>query len=142
MKGGGRYSSVALATKRPGTQVIERIRPPHHLNDEECVIWRICVDAHPADWFAAGGSALLLAQFCRHTVIAKRIAEMIEQTIDRATADELDLLFKMQERETRTISSLATKLRMTPQATLNHRGNKKPVLQQHHRVPWEESEDA
>lgn len=142
MKGGGRESAQSLATLRPDVEVIERIKPPHRLNDEECEVWWACVNAHPADWFAAGGSAFALAQFCRHTVMANRVAEMIEQVIDQAAADELDLLLKMQDRESKAISNFATKLRMTPQATTNHRGNKKPISLQHRRsVPWHEEDE-
>lgn len=74
--------------------------------------------------------------------MSNRIAEMIEQVIDQADVDELDLLLKMQDRESKAISNFATKLRMTPQATTNHRGNKKPISLQHRRnVPWHEEDE-
>jgi hypothetical protein len=101
----------------------------------------MCVDSHPADQFAAGGSAIMLAQFCRHTILAKRVAELIEQSIDQAAVDELDLLLRMQDRESKSISMLATKLRMTPASTSTYHGNKKPGLS-HKKVPWEEKEEV
>jgi len=49
-----------------------------------------------------------------------------------AAAKALDRLQKMQERETRAITSLATKMRLTQQSTRTHRGNKIES-----RKPWE-----
>jgi hypothetical protein len=40
----------------------------------------------------------------------------------------------MQERESRAIAMLATKMRIAQQSTTNHRGNKRPSAA---RKPWE-----
>lgn len=111
-----------MVTPQP-IEVVERIKPPHDLHDEEVEVWAAIVSAHPADWFSAS-SAPLLAQLCRHTIHARRVAELIERTIAAISVDDYDKLLKMQERESRAMASLATKLRLTPQATTNHRGNK------------------
>lgn len=140
----GRKSSAALEISSPGRlETIQRQRPPHHLTDEEVEVWHSVVNSESADWFTPS-NAPMLAQYCRHVVTAHRIAELIE----RATSDidpktkkptlkvsAYDRLLKMQERESRCIASLATKMRISQQATTNHRGNKKPSASS---KPWEE----
>ena len=92
-------------------------------------------EAEPADWFSKSNGPLL-AQYCRHVVRARRIAELVQQAEDDAALQvkDYDRLLKMQERETRAISGLATKMRISQQATTNHRGNKRPTEA---RKPWE-----
>src|SRR5690349_12891656 len=113
-----------MVTSQP-VEIVERIKPPHDLTDEEVEIWAATVSAYPADWFTTG-NVPLLAQLCRRSIHARRIAELIERTIGGPAFNmgEYDLLLKMQERESRAMASLQTKLRMTPQAARNHRGNK------------------
>lgn len=112
-------------------EVVDRIRPPHDLSDEETEIWAAIVSVHPAEWFSVA-NAPLLVQFCRHTVHARRIGELIERMTNDLDIDEYDKLLNMQVRESRAIATLATKLRLTPQAITNHRGNKRPITS----TPW------
>jgi hypothetical protein len=124
-----------LTVSPVGLSVIERQRPPHDLTDEETVVWASVVETEPADWFSPS-TVPLLAQYCRHVVHARRIGELIE----RATSDpdldvkDYDRLLKMQERESRAIASLATKMRVAQQSTRNDRLNKKTGPA---RKPWE-----
>lgn len=124
----GRKSAASLMISNvTPVETVERQRPPHDLSDEEVEVWSAVVNSEPADWFSPS-TVPLLAQYCRHTIHARRIAELIE----RATADPdlavsaYDRLLKMQERESRAIATLATKMRITNQSLTNHRGNKKP----------------
>jgi hypothetical protein len=132
----GRKSAASLTiAKVSPVETVERQRPPHDLSDEEVEIWSAVVNSEPADWFSPS-TVPMLAQYCRHAIHARRIAELIE----RATADPdlavsaYDRLLKMQGRESRAISSLATKMRISQQATTNHRGNKTPSAAL---KPWE-----
>src|SRR5262245_13170770 len=132
----GRPSSkdLELVGPRP-IEIVERIRPPHELNDEETEFWVAVTASEPADWFSAS-TAPLLTQYCRHCVHARRIAELLE----RATGDKAldpnnyDRLLRMQERESRAIVTLATKMRICQQSTTNHRGNKRTGTA---KKPWE-----
>ena len=45
----------------------------------------------------------------------------------------------MQECESNMIAQLATKLKMTPQSTTNHRGNKRPGTSTES-APWEDDD--
>lgn len=114
---------------------VARVKPPAGMVDEEVEVWAAVVNTEPADWFTPT-TVPLLAQYCRHVVQAKRISELIE----RATSDkdlsvqDYDRLLHMQDRESRAIAMLATKMRVSQQATTNHRGNKQ---QKASRKLWE-----
>jgi hypothetical protein len=124
MKRGPRSAaSLMLAAPQP-LDVIERLKPPHHLVDEQVEIWQAIVSGHPADWFDAG-SVPVLAQLCRHVVMSNRLAELIERTEE---TDELLLVIREQRSESEVIRKLCTSLRITPQSLTNHRGNKKPQI--------------
>jgi hypothetical protein len=143
MKQRGRVSSSALEII-PSSVIdrAERLRPPHDLTDEETEVWVAVVNVEPADWFSAS-TGPLLAQYCRHVVHARRIAELLEKALSHVdpntklptlTVDDYDRLLRMQERESGALSMLATKMRIAQQSTTNHRGNKKPSAA---RKPWE-----
>lgn len=133
----GRKSGASLAIASPidAIQIIDRQKAPHELTDEEVEVWVSVTSSEAADWFTPGNTPLL-TQYCRHVVRARHLAEMI----DRATSSkdleiaDYDRLLKMQERESRAISTLATKMRISQQSLTNHRGNKKPSAL---RKPWE-----
>lgn len=132
----GRRSSASLeAIVVAPSALIERQRAPHDLTDEETEIWVAIVDCEPADKFSPA-TCPLLAQYCRHVVQARRIAELVEQATGdpELSVNDYDRLLRMQDRESRAISALATKMRLSQQATTNHRGNKKPISA---KKPWE-----
>jgi hypothetical protein len=147
MKQRGRRSSASLVVVPNPAEAISRQRAPGELTKEQAGIWNAVVAAEPADWFS-GSTRPLLSQYCRHVLAARRLAEMIamlEAEIATKSAEQserlavmlsaakaFDRLLKMQERESRAIASLATKMRVTQQATTNHRGNKIET-----KKPWE-----
>lgn len=132
----------------PSGEAVPRQRAPSNLTRDEVSVWNGIVSAEPADWFS-GSTRPLLVQYCRHIIAARRVAGMIEtlhagveakavteqsevMTVMLAAAKALDRLQKMQERETRALTSLATKMRLTQQSTRTHRGNRIES-----RKPWE-----
>jgi hypothetical protein len=120
MKQRGRPSSLAVVP-RAVTELIERLPPPHSLTDEQAEVWSAIVSGHPADWFAAG-SVPVLIQLCRHTVICKRLAELI----DMGNEQDWFELIKEQRQESAIVTRLTTSLRLTPQSLIDHTsGNKK-----------------
>jgi hypothetical protein len=131
----GRVSAASLEIAPVGVlERVERVKPPRGMVDEEVEVWASVVNTEPAEWFTPS-TAPLLAQYCRHVAQAQRIAELVE----RATSDkdlaivDYDRLLHMQDRESRAIAMLATKMRISQQSTTNHRGNK----QQKSRKLWE-----
>lgn len=133
--------AIGDLTVRSEVQVIERQRPPPDLNDEETEVWAAVVCAEAADWFTPATTPML-AQYCRHVIHAKRVAELISRTLDDLenppSISEYDKLLKMQERESRAIASLATKMRLSQQSTRTHRGNARTLSQI--KVPWQRPE--
>lgn len=120
----GRVSSAELEVA-PVTPmgIVERVKPPHDLTDEQVEVWRAVVDAEPADHFTPS-TIPMLTQYCRHVVCARQIAELMERAAADMDLNAFDKLLQMQDRESRVMSMLATKMRLSQQATTNHRGNK------------------
>jgi hypothetical protein len=120
---------------------------PEDLTKEETTLWNKIVATEPPDRFNEV-TKLLLAQYCRHISAARHTADLIKECraeieklftepsglahIKSPEFKALDRLLKMQERESRAMASLATKLRITQQTTINKRGNRTE-----RRPPWQ-----
>ena len=59
-------------------EVLRRVRAPNVLTDEQAAEFQFVVNSMPSEWFCPGNTALL-CQYARHVVMAKRIAQLIEQ---------------------------------------------------------------
>jgi hypothetical protein len=115
----------------------ERQHAPHELNDEETEIWFAVVNSMPAEWFSPS-TVPLLTQYCRHTIHAKRIAELLEQAMSskNLVIDDYSELLKMQDRETRAITLLASKMRISQQSTISDTAKK--TTHSSARKPWQD----
>lgn len=119
----GRKSAAAIAVAAQVGPVVheQRITPSLHLSDAEQVVWARLVNDQPAKAFTETHRDML-EMYCQHTVQAQVLADEI-QNFKRewlSTDDGLkryDRLLAMREREVRAASSLATRLRITRQAT-------------------------
>ena len=134
MKTRGRTSAAALEVAALGAvETIQRPDAPYDLTDEQSQEWWSVVQRLPADWFPRETHGLL-AQYCRHVVAARRVAQLVaaEEAGD-LVLDRYDQLLKMQEREGRALSSLATRLRITQQATVSPKAKKPATIKK----PWE-----
>lgn len=133
----GRISAAEIAVA--GHAAVERVARPdppdeYGMTDEQVMEWWAVVDRMPADWFPRETHGLL-AQFCRHVVTQRRVAQMIEAAEEEEQLDiiKLDRLYKMQEREGRAMTSLATKMRMSQQSTYDKQKSTGKVRS---RAPW------
>ncbi len=121
----GRKSGAELATIGPaGVAIQRRPEPPAHLGDEAAERWRAIVSTLPADWFSPGSLPLLEA-LCALAVSQRRTAEALEKL--EAGDGEFDedqwRRFQRQLGEMSSrISTLATRLRLTPQSRYMPRG--------------------
>ena len=128
----GRKSAASMSVMMP-IDVVPRPKPPAAdcLGPDELAEWRAITGRLPPDYFPRETHALLAA-YCRHVTAGRRIAAMIK-TLETALTEEangglttveavssrakiMDRLLGMQDREVRAASSLATRLRLTPQA--------------------------
>lgn len=136
MEGRGRKSSASLSVISSGNvQAVRRPDAPNELTDEQAKEWADIVSRLPADWFPRETHGMLIS-YCRHIVSARRIAQLIEaaEAAEAFDVDEYDKLLKMQERESRAMSSLATRMRLTQQTTYD-KSKKKPGQT---RKPWDD----
>lgn len=136
MRKRGRKSaaSTELAVTSP-IETIARPDAPYDLTDEQAQEWWAVVNRMPADWFPRETHGML-TQYCRHVVAARKVAQIIAKAENSKTldVDEYDRLLKMQEREGRAISSLATRMRISQQATVRAESARKPEMIDN---PWE-----
>lgn len=112
-------------------QILDRPRPPAELGDEEVEVWASVVSSLEPDWFNPSNTPLL-AQYCRHVIAAKRVAELIERHSGDLEA-YLELL-KAQRAETSALKQIASSIRVSQQSTRTHRGNARTISQI--KVPW------
>lgn len=123
----GRRSSADLALiTGSGISTIQRPDPPMELTAEQGDEWRQIVNRLPADWFPRETWAVL-AQLCRHITRARRLAQLIDAAEGAAEFDvkEYRDLLRSEEEQSRAITSISTKLRITNQATYD-KSKKKP----------------
>ena len=134
MKQRGRKSVASIPVANQSVVRAERLQPPEELEVEARAVWMEVVNALPADWFRPEAIEVLV-MYCRHAVTARRVADLIKrlEAQDEFDVQEYDRLLKMQEREGRALSSLATRLRITPQATRDSKSKKPNQVKR----PWE-----
>lgn len=136
MKQRGRDSAAANEIAAIGKlETVQRPDAPYDLTDEQVDEWRAVVARLPADWFPRETHPLL-AQYCRHAVASRRLAQLVA-SLERESDFDLiayDRALKMQERESRCLASLATKMRISQQTTYD-KSRKKPVSG---RKPWDD----
>jgi hypothetical protein len=109
----------AIACDENGLSVFELLRAPdapYDLTDEQSKEWWAVINRCPPSWFPRETHGML-AQYCRHIVRARRVAELINaMEKDRSSkfnlAEYKDLL-RIEEEQTRAISSLATRMRIS-----------------------------
>lgn len=116
----GRRSVAALtAPAAEGvTVLVERPEPPLDLTPEQSDVWRHIVDGLPADWFPRE-TWPLLSQYCRHTVEARRLGQLIDQECARPDLDVRNYgeLLKLQRQESGALKILAASMRLAQQSS-------------------------
>lgn len=117
----GKKSAAAMSTA--GAPAAARPKPPADLTAAQKIEWKAVVDRMPADWFTRETHALL-TQYVRHVSNAAKLAKALDAyTVEMLTTEPgvegFDKLAKMHERESRAMSSHATRLRLTQQSRYN-----------------------
>ena len=131
----GRVSSAALSVTASQVQTLSRPDAPYDLTDEETEVWWSVVNAMPADWFPVETHGLLTS-YCRHVVRERRLAQLIGQAESATTLDvpEYERLLKMMARETQSLATLATRMRLSQQSSYDR---KKTKAAKFTKPPWE-----
>jgi hypothetical protein len=138
VKQAGRKSAAELATVT--ALPIRLLAPPADLSVEECEVWARVVATKPGEWWDAG-SVPLLAQYCRATVQAEFIADLVRQTGSTMLSDPSQLgtykeLRKIQGALSGEINSLARSMRLTQQSRYNAKNSDTASRKADGRKPW------
>jgi hypothetical protein len=148
MKQRGRKSTEALQIAAPIIPAHAAAEPGSFLTPEERGVWDAIVASKAPDWFTAD-TVPLLEGLCRAVAMTRWLAVHIAeaQATDPVDFTKLNAMLKMQDREQRGASSLATKLRLTLQSRYqpSTAGTKQdgfaasidPATGQRRKKPWE-----
>jgi hypothetical protein len=100
----------------------QRPDAPYDLADEEAEEWRAIVNTMAPDHFMRGNYPIL-AQLCRHIVIARQVAQMINAYRKRKDFNYRDYaeLLKQQAAESNAIMRLSRSLRLTQQSVMDRK---------------------
>ena len=135
----GRKSAAELAIA-PVVHVQPRPTAPDELTDEEAAVWDGIVGRMPGGWLTREQHPLLI-QYCRHTIAARRLSQLIHQ----AEGPEVEWdeerwlrLQRAQAQQSATLAALATKMRISHQARYGPRAAATEAQQGHEGPkPWE-----
>ena len=108
----GRRSTASLAIA--AVQSWTRLEPPESVSEAAAVVWREVVATKPAEWFQAD-TAPVLEAYCNTIVEYRRVADALAET-GPSDLKTYRPLVEMAEKLGRAITSMATKMRLTPQS--------------------------
>jgi phage terminase small subunit len=121
----GRKSAKSLTTiSVGGIEIHSRPEPPEYLADDAKSIWRAITNTLPADWFSPGTLPLLEA-LCGLTISQRntiKALQRIERESNDFERDEWERVLKQLGEISGRISTLATRMRLTPQSRYGARG--------------------
>jgi hypothetical protein len=132
----GRTSIAALeVANHSAVAQMKRCEPPMELGPEERHEWLKVVEDLPSDWFRASNVAVLEA-YCRAVVNGRRLTEMLSEMLGSHDFDlrSYERLLKLQDAQHRTVTMMATKMRLTQQSMVDPERRKE---QKRARKPWE-----
>lgn len=140
----GRKSAAQIAVAAQVAPVVStaRLAPSPQLSDAEQIVWARVVNDQPASAFTEVNRDML-DMYCQHTVSAQVLDDEIkafdrEWLRDGDGLKRYDTLLKMREREVRSASSLATRLRITRQAMADPKTvGRANTNMSRSRKPWE-----
>jgi len=108
-----RKSTASLSVVPIG--VPARLAPPEDLTPEQAARWVAVVDSKPVEWFGPD-SAPLLKEYVRAEAMCDLLAVQIEAGIAGGESGEVKALLDMRDKESKRLTSIATKLRLTQQS--------------------------
>lgn len=95
-----------------------RLEAPDDLTEEQSALWRAVADSKPVDWFDQD-SAPLLKEYVRAAVASDWLEEQVRLAMAGDDVSALDKTMRLRDMESKRVSSLGTKLRLTPQSRYN-----------------------
>src|SRR5258708_6327907 len=121
--------------------------PPADVTGREAEVWESTVESMPRNWFGKETWPLLRG-FCKHSYAAERLGERYSELLAEGPppAGErvlmywaaIDKISSLYDRETRSITSLSTKLRISKQARVERAVQEAALRNMPKRKMWEE----
>jgi hypothetical protein len=134
----GRKSAAALSVVV--ANIDGRPRAPDDLTEFQQQVWERTVANEAADVFKTAALQQLLREYCRHVETADRLSKQADQATREGTnysLQELDVLLRMRDRETKALADKATKLRLTNQARYTPQAAATAAKKASERKPWQ-----
>lgn len=139
MKQRGRISGAALSVVA-GTAIDGRPPAPSDLTEFQAGVWDRTVGNEAADVFRTAALQQLLKEYCRHVETADRLSKQVDRATDdgsNMSAQELDILLRMRDRETKALADKATKLRLTNQSRYTPQAAGTAAKKSADKKPWQ-----
>lgn len=108
---------VAVLAQRPD--------PPRDLTAKQKEIWRRVCSGLPVGWFREE-TLDLLAEYCEQKTLSAKLSKMIDKLPNDGRIEDLEKLVRLKEKTARMVISLATKMRISQQATYHSEKSKNP----------------
>jgi hypothetical protein len=134
----GRKSAAALSVVV--TNIDGRPRAPDDLTEFQQGVWDRTVANEAADVFKTAALQQLLREYCRHVETADRLSKQADVAVGAGSnhsLQELDVLLRMRDRETKALADKATKLRLTNQARYTPQAAATAAKKATERKPWQ-----
>jgi phage terminase small subunit len=113
---------------------MSRPEPPPRLTEEQAKSWREIVERMPPNWFLPEALPVLEA-YCVQITRQREVTAELNATKAKGFSNHRFKLLREENVGVKTLLSLATKLRLTPQSTVS-KNKQKPVVPM--RKPWED----
>jgi hypothetical protein len=136
----GRRSTASLSVV--AGRIDGRPNAPATLSKAQLEVWDQTVAGEAAAMFRTPATQQLLMGYCRHVESANMLAKMVddflpEWMIESSGLDRYNRLLMMRDRETRAVSAVATKLRITNQSRYDEKTASTAAKASAERKPWE-----
>lgn len=109
----GRHSEAALTVVPIGAG--KRLPVPEDLTEAQALLWGRIVDSKPADWLTQD-TMPLLKEYVRSSTMCDALESQVQVAMAAGEFGDVKALLKMRDAESRRLTTIATKLRLTPQS--------------------------
>lgn len=116
-----------------------RPKAPDDLTPDQRDIWDRTVANEAADMFRTAALQQLLKEYCRHVDTAARLSRKVDRATDEGSnmsMQEVEVLLRCRDRETKALTEKATKLRITNQSRYTPQAAATASKNAQERKPW------
>lgn len=130
----GKQSTAALSVVAIGTG--KRLAVPDDLTEPQARLWSRMVDSKPADWLTED-TLPLLKEYVRSSTMCDALELQVQVAIAAGESGDVKAFLKMRDVESRRLTTIATKLRLTPQSRYTPQAAATANKKQSEVKPWQ-----